>query len=73
MRAVRKRHSFVDTLKGPVSTSRPKELRPTTAAKYIAIYNALFKHGYELDWADTNQAVFLRGKKQVTLFVPPSY
>jgi hypothetical protein len=73
MRGARKRHSFIDTLKGPVSTSRVKEIHPSTAAKYIRISQYLIDHGYEVDWGDETRQYFIKGSKQVTLFVPPSY
>ena len=73
MNRSRKRHTFIDTLKGPVSTTRPKEIHPATAAKYISISNYLIAHGYEVDWGDENRQYFIKGSKQVTLFVPPTY
>jgi len=73
MRGTRKRYSFIDTLKGPVSTSRPREIYPASVAKYVAISEYLINHGYEIDWGDESRQYFIKGSKQITLFVPPSY
>ena len=73
MRTARKRHSFIDTLKGPVSTSRPREVYPPTVAKYNTVSEYLIDHGWEVDWGDETRQYFIKGNKQITLFVPPSY
>jgi hypothetical protein len=65
----RKHRSFIDTLKGPVSNAL-KIVRPTTAAKFIAVSQWLIDHNWEIDWSDEALTVFLKGGKQITLVVP---
>lgn len=65
----RKRHSFIDTLKGPVSNAL-KVVRPTTAAKYNAVSQWLIDHDWTVDWSDEDSTVFLKGGKQITFVVP---
>jgi hypothetical protein len=65
----RKRHSFIDTLKGPVSNAL-KVVRHATTAKFVAVSQWLIDHDWEVDWSDEDSTVFLKGGKQITLVVP---
>ena len=73
MRRTRKHHTFIDTLKGPVSVSKPKEVRPTTVAKWNAISQWLVDHNWEVDYSDMDVTYFLKGSKQINLFTPPEW
>jgi hypothetical protein len=56
--------------KASVVSQKHVSVHPRDAQNYVAITEKLFGKGYELDYADDNSAVFLRGSNQVTVYVP---